>query len=49
MIPSAYNQAMQQKNPAAKSAAALTLANQLGSTQQKFTSPKVDDLKFGGV
>ena len=49
MPPSAYNQAMQQKSPALKSAADLTLANQLGNTQQQFTSPKVDDLKFGGV
>lgn len=49
MIPNPYNQAMQQKNPALKSAAALTAANQLGSTQNQFMAPKVDDLKFGGV
>lgn len=46
MAPSAYNQAMQQKNPAMKSAAAMTLSNQLGNTSNQFTSPKVDDLKF---
>jgi hypothetical protein len=41
---------MQQQNPAMKSAAAQqTLLNQFGNTQQQFTSPKVDDLKFGGV
>jgi hypothetical protein len=47
MAPSAYNQAMQMKNPAAKSAAELT--NQFGNTQQQFTSPNIADLKFGGV
>jgi hypothetical protein len=47
---SAYNQAMQQQNPAMKSAATQqTLLNQFGNTQQQFSSPKVDDLKFGGV
>jgi hypothetical protein len=37
---------MQQKNPAMKSAAGMTPANQLGSTQNLFAAPKVDDLKF---
>ena len=50
MAPSAYNQAIQQNNPAMKSAASQqALQNQFGNTQQQFTSPKVDDLKFGGV
>jgi hypothetical protein len=49
MAPSAYNQLMQQKNPAMKSGAEMTLANKLGNTPTPFTSPKVDDLKFGGM
>jgi hypothetical protein len=50
MAPTAYNLAMQQKNPAMKSAASQqNYLNQFGNTQQQFTSPKVDDLKFGGL
>jgi hypothetical protein len=46
MAPSAYNQAMQMKNPSMKDSDSIVLANQLGNTTTQFSAPKVDDLKF---